>query len=100
MGGWVNEWVNESMGDYMTKILRLGILLMLAAVSPLVAQQSSPAGVNSKGALELERGEAALRARAYEIALTAFKNASAAFNKSSPQAFYGMARSYHGLGAF
>jgi len=80
--------------------VRVAILLTLLMAWPLAARQAAPAAADSKGAAALQRGELALRSRDYDAALAAFKQASVAFNKSSPQAFYGMARAYHGQGAF
>jgi thiol-disulfide isomerase/thioredoxin len=80
--------------------LLLGLLATIVTVLPLVARQSAPAGADPKTAAALQRGESALRGRDYDGALAAFKQASVAANKSSPQAFYGMARAYHGVGAF
>ncbi|HYN06710.1 MAG TPA: redoxin domain-containing protein [Vicinamibacterales bacterium] len=48
----------------------------------------------------MQKGEAALKARRFEEALDAFKQANAIQKKTSAAAFYGIGRAYQGLGAF
>ena len=51
-------------------------------------------------AAEMKKAETAMTRRQYDEALKAFKRASSVRNKSSADAHLGMARAYHGLGAF
>jgi len=48
----------------------------------------------------MSAGEAALKTKKWEDALKAFKQASDAADKKSAVAHFGMARAYHGLGAY
>lgn len=71
-------------------------LLAVGAVNPLqVGAQADP-----RVSEALDKGEAALKARKWEDALEAFKQAHNFANKTSPIPLFGMARAYHGLGAF
>jgi thiol-disulfide isomerase/thioredoxin len=78
----------------------VAMLVILASVaSPsrrldAAAQQSEP---DAKITTLLQQGEQALRARAFDRALDAFKRASQLPDKPSPVALYGVARAYHGL---
>lgn len=59
-----------------------------------------PQALDARVTEALDKGEAALKARKWEEALDAFKQAHNAANKSSPVPLFGMARAYHGLGAY
>lgn len=66
--------------------------------TPLVAQ--SPPAPDPKAAAALDRGEAAIKAKKWEGALDAFKQAHTLLDKTSTAALFGMSRAYHGLGAY
>ena len=75
--------------------LTLGVVVTLSG-APL-AQGTAPA---PGFAAAIEKGEALLKARKYEEALGAFKQANDLEKKKSAAAFLGISRAYHGLGAF
>jgi thiol-disulfide isomerase/thioredoxin len=66
----------------------------------LLARQGPPAPADPQAAAALRRGETALKTQKYEEALDAFKQANGLLNKTSAAAFFGIARAYHGLGAY
>jgi peroxiredoxin len=82
----------------------LGLALAVAAAVPgagsISARQSSPAAGDAAFTQALQKGEVALKARQFEPALDAFKQANALKNKSSAVALFGVARAYHGLKAY
>ena len=73
---------------------------VVAGSHVLLARQSPPAPADPQAAAALRRGENALKIQKYEEALDAFKQANALQNKTSAAAFFGIARAYHGLGAY
>ena len=86
--------------------LRPVLVLFLSSRSSRVALSSGPLGAQAPAPVDpkfteaLQKGEAALKIRKWEDALSAFKQANAILDKKSPAALYGVARAYHGLGAF
>ncbi len=71
---------------------------MFAAIATQARQdQATP---DPKFTAAMQKGEAALKARRFEEAIDAFKQANAIRNKTSAAAFHGLGRAYHGLGAF
>jgi thiol-disulfide isomerase/thioredoxin len=73
---------------------------VVAMLHVAVAAQQPPPNPSSPGAAALQRGEVALRARAFQPALDAFKEAKKLEAGLSALACYGMGRAYHGLKAF
>ena len=74
------------------------VLSMFAAVTTQARQdQATP---DPKFTVAMQKGEAALKARRFEEAIDAFKQANAMQKKTSAAAFYGLGRAYQGLGAF
>jgi thiol-disulfide isomerase/thioredoxin len=74
------------------------VLSMFAAVMAQAHQDQALPDPQFTAAMQ--KGEAALKARRFEEAIDAFKQANAFQNKSSAAAFHGLGRAYHGLGAF
>jgi thiol-disulfide isomerase/thioredoxin len=72
---------------------------LLSAVVALAGSAAGQQSVDPETAQLLVKGEAALRARQYEPALAAFKDANAREKKTSVLAMRGMARAYAGLQA-
>jgi thiol-disulfide isomerase/thioredoxin len=70
--------------------------LLMSPTLPLLAQAPADPRVTDA----LDKGEAALKARKWEEALDAFKQAHNLANKTSAEALFGMARAYHGLAAY
>ena len=81
-----------------TAFLSSILVALTLSIDPLGAQ--APAPVDPKFTEALQKGEAALKIRKFEDALGAFKQANNILDKKSPAALYGVARAYHGLGAF
>jgi thiol-disulfide isomerase/thioredoxin len=75
------------------------IVLVVSQAPPVQARQDQTTQ-DPKVTAAMQKGEAALKARRFEEALDAFKDANAAQNKTSAAAFHGLGRAYHGLGAF
>ena len=73
--------------------------VIVGSLTDYLSAQSGPPP-DPRIADALDRGEAAIKAKKWEDALDAFKEAHSAANKTSPPALFGMARAYHGLGAF
>ena len=73
-------------------------LAIAFAVGPAVDAQDPSS--DPKFTEALQKGEAAIKARRYQEALDAFKQANNVANKKSARALLGVARAYHGLGAF
>ena len=74
--------------------------VVFAALAASGAAGASPQAPSPEVAQLLAKGESALRARQYEPALDAFKQANARANKTSAVAMLGMAKAYAGLQAF
>ena len=74
------------------------VLSMFAAVTAQARQDQAPP--DPKFTAAMQKGEAALKARRFEEAIDAFKQANAIEKKTSAAAFYGLGRAYQGLGAF
>ena len=70
--------------------------LMVTVAFPVRAQAPADPRVTDA----LDKGEAALKTRKWEEALDSFKQAHTLANKTSAVALFGMARAYHGLGAY
>lgn len=79
------------------------IVVAIVIVAPLTRrayarqEQTAP---DPKFTAAMQKGEAALKTRRFDEALDAFKQANAIQKKTSAAAFLGIARAYHGLGAF
>jgi thiol-disulfide isomerase/thioredoxin len=80
-------------------VTAVAVVVSLSWNLGLSARQGGPV-TDPKAAEALQKGEAALKVRAWEDALQAFKQANALQNKQSALALFGVARAYHGLGAF
>lgn len=74
------------------------VLSMFAAVTAQARQDHAPP--DPKFTAAMQKGDAALKARRFEEAIDAFKQANAIEKKTSAAAFYGLGRAYQGLGAF
>ncbi len=81
------------------QLAQVAVVLSMFAAVTMQAQQV-PATPDPKFTAAMQKGEAALKARRFEEALGAFKQANAIQNKRSAAAFHGIGRAYHGLGAF
>src|SRR5688572_22265008 len=86
--GWTRGWL------FVGIVIAAGFLIRDA---PVTAQ--APAA-DPKTVESLTAREAALKARKWEAALNAFKQAHEPAGKSSAVVLFGMARAYHGLGAY
>ena len=73
----------------------IAVAIVVAGISIKTPLAQSPEIAEAMAA-----GEAALKAKKWEDALKAFKQASAAADKKSAAAHFGMAKAYHGLAAF
>jgi thiol-disulfide isomerase/thioredoxin len=74
------------------------LILVVAAVAASVSLAARQ-DIDAESAQLMQKGEAALRARQYEPALDAFKQAHNRLKKTSAAAMLGMARAYVGLQA-
>ncbi|OFW08091.1 MAG: hypothetical protein A3H96_22110 [Acidobacteria bacterium RIFCSPLOWO2_02_FULL_67_36] len=76
----------------------LVLLLAWTAAPPAAAarQDQNP----DEYVAQMKKGDAALRSRKYEDALKAYKKASSLHNKTSAEAYAGMARVYDAMGAY
>lgn len=83
-------------GRTSARVCAAALAAVLAAVPAVPAAQDSEA----EYATEMRAGDTALARRQFEPALKAFKRANALKNKKSLEALHGMARAFHGLGAF
>ena len=86
--GWMRGWL------FVAIVVTAGYLIRGV---PVTAQSQA---ADPKVAEALSLGEAALKTKKWEDALNAFKQANEAAGKSSAVALFGMARAYHGLGAY
>ncbi len=80
--------------------LFLSSIIVAVTLSMDLLGAQAPAPVDPKFTDALQKGEAALKIRKWEDALGAFKQANTILDKKSAAALYGVARAYHGLGAF
>jgi len=70
--------------------------ILVSVTLPVLAQAPADPRVTDA----LDKGEAALKIKKWEEALDSFKQAHNLANKTSSVALFGMARAYHGLGAY
>ena len=70
--------------------------ILVSVTLPVLAQAPADPRVTDA----LDKGEAALKVKKWEEALDSFKQAHNLANKASSVALFGMARAYHGLGAY
>ena len=77
----------------------LAIVIGAPMTKPAQARQDQPTP-DPKFAAAMQRGEAELKSRRFDEAIDAFKQANAIQKKTSAAAFLGLARAYHGMGAF
>jgi thiol-disulfide isomerase/thioredoxin len=73
------------------------VLALFEATATQARQDQAP---DPQFTAAMQKGEAALKARRFEEALEAFKQANGMRKKTSAAAFYGIGRAYQGLGAF
>jgi thiol-disulfide isomerase/thioredoxin len=70
--------------------------ILVSVTLPVLAQAPADPRVSDA----LDKGEAAIKIKKWEEALDSFKQAHTLANKTSSVALFGMARAYHGLGAY
>lgn len=81
-------------------VLFLAVTFAAGAFTAGAVDAQAPPPADPKFTAALQKGEAALKMRRWQDALEAFREANAVLDKKSPAALYGVARSFHGLGAF
>jgi thiol-disulfide isomerase/thioredoxin len=77
----------------------IAIVIAAPLRKPAQARQDQPTP-DPKFAAAMQKGEAEMKARRFDEALQAFKQANAIQKKTSAAAFLGLARAYHEMGAF
>jgi thiol-disulfide isomerase/thioredoxin len=81
-----------------TRLLSGAVLVVMAVMVTGVRAGQDPA--EPKFTAAMEKADAALKARRYQEAIDAYRQASNFANKKSPRAFLGLARGYHAMRAY
>lgn len=81
-------------------LINAATLAVAAIITSNAGAVAAQAPADPKMSEALNKGEAALKLKKWEEALDSFKHAHALANKTSSVALFGMARAYHGLGAY